>query len=111
MAARNGLREQVLRNEQLKLRLARLLHERFGASSEKLRSEIEQLDLLLGELEEQVAEATPDEPDEPVGSETQPSPPGTQAAARDICHAMWWSMPRRARGRVEVACCARWAKR
>ena len=51
-AARNGLQEQVLRNEQLKLRLARLLRERFGASSERLRGEIEQLELLLGEFEE-----------------------------------------------------------
>ena len=50
IAARNGLKEQVLRNEQLKLRLARLLRERFGASSEKLRGEIEQLELLLGEF-------------------------------------------------------------
>jgi transposase len=74
MAARNGLQEQVLRNEQLKLRLARLLRERFGASSEKLRGEIEQLELLLGELEEQVAEVTPAELDEPVApseNETQ----------------------------------------
>ena len=73
-AARNGLQEQALRNEQLKLRLARLLRERFGASSEKLRGEIEQLELLLGELEEQVAEAMPPEPDEPVAlpqTETQ----------------------------------------
>jgi len=31
-AARNGLQEQVLRNEQLKLRLAKLLRQRFGAS-------------------------------------------------------------------------------
>jgi transposase len=70
-AARNGLQEQVLRNEQLKLRLARLLRERFGASSEKLRREIEQLELLLGESEEQVAESTPHELDEPAaGSET-----------------------------------------
>src|SRR5271167_1330800 len=65
-AARNGLQEQVLRNEQLKLRLARLLRERFGVSSERLRREIEQLELLLGESEEQVAEATPPEPDEPA---------------------------------------------
>ena len=46
-AARNGLKEQVLRNEQLKLRLAKLLRERFGASSEKLRGAIEQLELIL----------------------------------------------------------------
>jgi transposase len=73
-AARNGLKEQVLRNEQLKLRLARLLRERFGASSEKLRREIEQLELMLGESEEQIAEATPSEPDQPASateSETQ----------------------------------------
>jgi transposase len=68
IAARNGLQEQVLRNEQLKLRLARLLRERFGVSSERLRREIEQLELLLGESEEQVAEATPPEPDEPAAA-------------------------------------------
>jgi hypothetical protein len=55
-AAHNGLKEQVLRNEQLKLRLAKLLRERFGASSEKLRGALEQLELVLGDLEEQVAE-------------------------------------------------------
>ena len=73
-AARNGLKEQVLRNEQLRLRLVRLLRERFGASSEKLRREIEQLELLLGESEEQVAAAMPPEPEEPstpAASETQ----------------------------------------
>ena len=45
-AAREGLKAQVLRNEQLKLRLAKLLRERFGASSEKLRGAIEQLEWL-----------------------------------------------------------------
>lgn len=43
LAAHEGLKQQVLRNEQLKLPLARLLGERFGASSERLRNEIEQL--------------------------------------------------------------------
>jgi len=71
IAARNGLKEQVLRNELLKLRLARLLRERFGASSEKLRREIEQLELLLGDAEEQVAEATPPEPDAPVAAASE----------------------------------------
>ncbi len=75
-AAPNGLKEQVLRNELLKLRLAKLLRERFGASSEKLRGEIEQLELLLGEIEEQVAEATPPEPDEPA------TPPETETQRR-----------------------------
>jgi transposase len=75
-AARNGLQEQVLRNEQLKLRLAKLLRERFGASSERLRGEVEQLELLLGELEEQVAEAMPPEPEEPL------APPETETQRR-----------------------------
>jgi hypothetical protein len=69
--ALNGLKEQVLRNEQLKLRLAKLLRERFGASSEKLRVEIEQLELVLGELEEQVAQATPPEAEKPVATDTE----------------------------------------
>jgi transposase len=67
-AARNGLQEQVLRNEQLKLRLAKLLRERFGASSEKLRSAMEQLELLLGDLEEQIAETEPAEPEQAAPS-------------------------------------------
>jgi transposase len=67
-AARNGLQEQALRIEQLKLRLARLLRQRFGASSEKLRSAIEQLELMLGELEEEIAETTPAEPEQPPAS-------------------------------------------
>jgi transposase len=73
-AARNGLKEQVLRNEQLKLRLARLLRERFGASSERLRGALDQLELMLGELEEQVAEKAPPEPDEPAAPTDNDAP-------------------------------------
>jgi transposase len=58
-AARNGLQELVLRSEQLKARLARLLRERFGASSEKLRGAVEQLELVLEDLEMQIAETVP----------------------------------------------------
>nr|WP_294556115.1 hypothetical protein [uncultured Rhodopila sp.] len=65
-AARNGLKEQVLRNGQIKLRLKKLLREKFGASSEKSRGAIEQLELILGDLEEQTAQATPSEPNEPA---------------------------------------------
>jgi transposase len=82
-AARNGLREQVLRNEQLKLRLARLLRARFGSSSEKLQREIEQLELLLGESEEQVAEATPPEPDEAAAA-SETAPPRRKPARRPL---------------------------
>jgi transposase len=75
-AARDGLKEQVLRNEQLKLRLARLLRERFGASSEKVRGAIEQLELTLADLEEKIAETAPPVAAEPI------IPPETDAPRR-----------------------------
>ena len=65
LAARNGLVEQVLRNEQLKLRLAKLFRQRFGASSEQLRRAMDQLELLLGDLEEEIAVTAPTEAAEP----------------------------------------------
>ncbi len=86
-AARNGLKEQVLRNEQLKLRLAKLLRERFGASSEKLRGAIEQLELILGDLEEQVAQAAPPEPDEPAAP-TGDEPPRRKPARKPLPEAL-----------------------
>jgi transposase len=49
---------KTLQIEHLKARLALLRRQRFGRSSEKLDQEIEQLELLLGELEEGVAEST-----------------------------------------------------
>jgi len=86
-AARNGLKEQVLRNEQLKLRLAKLLRERFGASSEKLRGAIEQLELILGDLEEQVAQTTPPEPDEPAAP-SDDEPPRRKPARKPLPEAL-----------------------
>jgi transposase len=89
-AARDGLKEQVLRNEQLKLRLAKLLRERFGASSEKLRGALEQLELVLEDLEEQAAETAPPAPDEPQATD-DPKPrrkpvrkPLPEALPRDV---------------------------
>ncbi|MBS0639914.1 MAG: transposase, partial [Proteobacteria bacterium] len=70
-AARAGLKEQVLRNEQLKRRLAKLLRQRFGAASEKLRNAIEQLELILGDLEEQVAETSPPEAAAPAATDVK----------------------------------------
>src|ERR1700758_4582342 len=64
-AARNGLQELTLLHEKLKLRLARLLRQQYGASSEKLRAAINQLELTLGDIEEQIAERIPPEPDHP----------------------------------------------
>ena len=88
--------------------LARLLRERFGASSEKLRSEIEQLELLLGELEEQVSEATPAELDEPVApseSERQRRKP----VRRPLPETLPRDVVEHAVPNV-VVCCACWAK-
>jgi len=48
---------KTLQIEHIKAQLAVLRRARFGRSSEKLDSEIEQLELVLGELEEGVAEA------------------------------------------------------
>ena len=89
IAARNGLQEQVLRNEQLKLRLARLLRARFGASSEKLRGAIDQLDLLLGDLEEQIAETAPAEAEPPA-----PSPPAATPRRQPVRKPLPASLPR-----------------
>lgn len=54
--ARSGLMEQRYEIEALKARLARLLRVTFGQSSEKLRAEIEQLELLLADREAHAAE-------------------------------------------------------
>jgi transposase len=54
--ARSGLVEQRYEIEALKARLAKLLRAAFGQSSEKLRSGIEQLELVLADREEQAAE-------------------------------------------------------
>lgn len=71
-AARNGLKDQALQIEQLKARLAKLLRQRFGSSSEKLRGQIDQLQLMIGDLEEEYAETAPPEP------EPEPAPPGIE---------------------------------
>jgi transposase len=75
-AARNGLKDQALQIEQLKTRLAKLLRQRFGSSSEKIKGAIDQLELIIGDLEEEIAETTPSgpEPEAEVpatGSESQ----------------------------------------
>jgi len=88
-AARNGLQEQVLRNEQLKLRLAKLLRQQFGTSSEKLRTAIEQLELHLGDLEEQIAETAPAEPEQHA-----PSAPANTTRRKPARRPLPESLPR-----------------
>ena len=79
-AARNGLKDLTLLHEKLKLRLARLLRQQYGASSEKLSAVIDQLQLTLGDIEEQIAELQPSPPDEPAPE--LPEPPGSKPIRR-----------------------------
>lgn len=55
-AARAGLIEQRFEIEALKTRLSKLLRLSFGTSSEKLRAQVEQLELTLGDIDELLAE-------------------------------------------------------
>src|SRR4030088_2373202 len=80
---------KTLQIEHLKAQLAVLRRTRFGRSSEKLDREIEQLELLLGELEEGVAErnARAEQAEqEPASPRRAPpgeqKPDGPKAAAR-----------------------------
>jgi len=96
--ARSGLIEQRYEIDALKARLAKLLRATFGRSSEKLRSEIEQLELVLADLDEQLAEigpaiepATNDTPDDqPSGAGRSPLSPAlprqTVEAASHVGH-------------------------
>jgi transposase len=79
-AARNGLQELTLLHEKLKLRLARLLRQQFGASSEKLNAAIDQLQLTLGDIEMQIAELQPPQSEQP--SPESPEPPGSNTTRR-----------------------------
>jgi transposase len=72
---------KTLQIENLKAQLAKLRRARFGRSSEKLDREIEQLEFLLGELEEGVAESNTRAVR--VGAETKRPAPAACADAND----------------------------
>jgi transposase len=59
-AAKAGLVRKTLEVEKLKIQIARLKRMSFGASSERMRRELEQLELKLEELETAEAEAEAD---------------------------------------------------
>ncbi|GBQ23210.1 transposase [Gluconacetobacter sacchari DSM 12717] len=60
--------------QSLRIRIARLQKQKFGASSEKIEREIEQLELLLEDVEIAIAAAdTAPEADEQAGGEAAPS--------------------------------------
>lgn len=60
-AARAGLIEQRYEIEALKARLSKALRMTFGHSSEKLRDRVEQLELVLADIDELLAETDPAE--------------------------------------------------
>ena len=64
--ARSGLIEKALEIEKLKAQLARLRRMTFGRSSEKLDRQIEQLELMLGDLEETLGQSEQRVPDHPA---------------------------------------------
>ena len=65
-AAKAGLISKTLEAEKLKFELARLKRMTFGASSERVKREIEQLELKLEELESDEAEDVLRRPVEPI---------------------------------------------
>jgi hypothetical protein len=56
-AAELGLQAKTLEAERLRVQIARLRHERFGRSSERLAGEVEQLELRLDEVLADIAAA------------------------------------------------------
>jgi len=75
LAARAGLIEQRFEIEALRARLARALRVAFGRSSEKLRTQVEQLELTLTDIDELLGETAPDDNAAVAASPTPPAPP------------------------------------
>lgn len=63
-AAELGLQTKTLEAERLRVQIARLRHERFGRSSERLAGEVEQLELRLDEVLADIAATASDAEDE-----------------------------------------------
>ena len=91
-AARAGLVTKTLEIEKLKIQIARLRRMSFGASSERVRRELEQLELKLEELETAQAEAD-------AAAETAPAmaeePAREQAPAKKQRRKLPEALPRR----------------
>ena len=99
--------------EHLKAQLAVLRRARFGRSSEKLDREIEQLELLLGDLEEGLAESTArvEQTRSEAAATTRAKPTAASRAAASRCprtsRASAWCTSRRQPAAVAAGpCCA-----
>jgi transposase len=96
IAARDAeIHAKTLHIEKLKMQLAMLRRARFGRSSEKLDHEIEQLELLIGELEEAAAEADARTAAAEHGAVTDP-------AAQDSAKPVSPARPRKPPGRPSL---------
>lgn len=104
-AARNGLQELTLLHEKLKLRLARMLRQQYGASSEKLRAAIDPLQLTLGDIEEQIAELTPPAPEQPPATAPSPTSPGDTTRRKPVRRPLPESLPREVIGHAAPCAC------
>lgn len=82
--ARAGIMAQRFEIETLKARLAKLLRITFGRSSEKLREQIEQLELTLGDIDESLAETAAAEPPADEASSTSETQTRTKPARRPL---------------------------
>ena len=81
-AARARTIEQRFEIEALKSRLARLQRMTFGRSSEKLRDQVEQLELTLADIDEMLGEITP--ANDPADEQAE-IPAHAQPARRPLC--------------------------
>src|SRR3954471_13642591 len=84
---------KTLHIEKLKMQLATLRRARFGRSSEKLDGEIEQLELLIGELEEDAA-AQDARADGAAAKATPASPAGPRARKQPVRQPLPEHLPR-----------------
>jgi transposase len=95
-AAKNGLIEKTLEAEKLKVQLAKLRREKFGASSERIERTIEQFELALEEIEAAKAETTaPTSASEPDVPDLPPVPAGAAATDKKKRRQLPAELPRR----------------
>ena len=85
---------KTLHIEKLKMQLAVLRRARFGRSSEKLDRDIEQLELLIGELEEDAAETDVMAAADPVRNDVAVSPAPTRERRQPVRRALPSHLPR-----------------
>lgn len=67
-----GLQAKTLEAERLRVQIARLRHERFGRSSERLAGEVEQLELRLDEVLADIAAGSADDTEDETASAKAP---------------------------------------